>query len=118
MSLTRGQVVWVDLGAGKGSEQNKRRPAVVVSNDGANAAASRLGQGVVTLVPLTSGARKPFPFQVAVSSLHSGLATDSTAQAEQVRSVDIQRITPTRTVLPQSVMGEINEALQLHLELW
>ncbi|MFF2027018.1 type II toxin-antitoxin system PemK/MazF family toxin, partial [Streptomyces sp. NPDC058171] len=45
--IRRGQVHWVDLDPAQGSEAAKRRPAVVVSNDRANATAERLGQGVV-----------------------------------------------------------------------
>jgi mRNA interferase MazF len=39
----------VDFDPIRGSEANKRRPAVIVSNDHANAAAERLGRGVVTV---------------------------------------------------------------------
>lgn len=45
-------------------EANRRRPAVIVSNDNANATAARLGRGVVTVVPVTSNTTRVFPFQV------------------------------------------------------
>ena len=38
----------------RGSEANKRRAAVIVSNDTANETADRLGRGVVTVVPITA----------------------------------------------------------------
>src|SRR5690349_3070925 len=41
-------------GSRAGSEAAKRRPAVVVSNDRANATAENLGRGVITVVPLTT----------------------------------------------------------------
>jgi mRNA interferase MazF len=59
-----GDIVLVDLNAVVGSEANKVRPAVVVSNDGANAAAERLGRGVITVAPITSNITKVYPFQV------------------------------------------------------
>ena len=34
--MRRGDVVWVDLTPVRGSEADMRRPAVIVSNDGAN----------------------------------------------------------------------------------
>jgi mRNA interferase MazF len=51
--MLRGEILLVDLEPVRGAEANKRRPAVVVSNDGANASASKLGRGVVTVVPVT-----------------------------------------------------------------
>lgn len=48
--MRRGEVRLVDLNPVRGSEANERRPAVMVSNDHANAAAERLGRGVVTVV--------------------------------------------------------------------
>ena len=52
--MRRGEIRLVDLDPAQGAEANKRRPAVVVSNDGANATAERLGRGVITVVPVTS----------------------------------------------------------------
>jgi len=39
--MRRGEIRLVDLAPARSSEADKRRPAVVVSNDGANGAASR-----------------------------------------------------------------------------
>ena len=83
--MRRGEVRLVDLDPVRGSEANKRRPAVVVSNDRANAAAERLGRGVVTVVPLTSNTARVFPFQVLIPAEAGGLRIASKAQAEQVR---------------------------------
>lgn len=53
--MRRGEIRLVDLDPTSGAEaNNKRRPAIVVSNDGANTTAQRLGRGVVTVVPVTS----------------------------------------------------------------
>jgi mRNA interferase MazF len=114
----RGSVVWAEFGQGSGSEAAKRRPAIVVSNNGANLSAWQGGQGVITIVPLTSASKRPYDFQVPVSSAQSGLAKDSIAQAEQVRSVDVRRLTPTSAVLGEPVMAEISRALKLHLGLF
>lgn len=118
MMLVRGSVVWADFGQAVGSESSKRRPAIVVSNNGANVSAWQGGQGVITIVPLTTASRRPYDFQVLIPSSQSGLANDSIAQAEQVRSVDVRRIQPSSAVLGESVMGEISRALKLHLGLY
>ena len=65
---------------------------MIVSNDGANATANRLGRGVVTVVPVTSNTERIYPFQVLLTSESTGLPEDSKAQAEQVRSVAVERI--------------------------
>lgn len=117
MSVRRGSVVWVDLGAGVGSEGNHRRPAIVVSNDGANSSASNLGQGVITVVPMTSAKKSPYPFQVGIPAGLSGLRSDSVAQAEQVRSVDVKRVSPTGRTLPAAVMADLSRTLSVHLSL-
>jgi len=113
----RGSLVWVDLGQGSGSEQQKRRPAIVVSNDGANSSAWKNARGVITIVPVTSSSRKPYPFQVALSAHEANLPHDSIVQAEQVRSVDVSRIQLTDTHLDSSLMKSVDDALKLHLEL-
>jgi mRNA interferase MazF len=115
--MRRGELRLTDLDAARGSEADKRRPAIVVSNDRANAAAARLGRGVVTVVPVTSNVTRVFPFQVLLPAQSSGLRTDSKAQCEQVRSVAVQRLGPMLGLLPASVMGEIDDALRLHLGL-
>lgn len=57
MAFRRGSIVWVNLELGAGSEHTQRRPAAVVSNDGANQSAWQLGNGVVTVVPMTTSQR-------------------------------------------------------------
>ena len=89
--MRRGEIRLVDLESVRGSEASKRRPAVVVSNDSANAVAARLGRGVVTVVPATSNVERVLPFQVLLPSARAGLGVDSKAQAEQVRSVSVER---------------------------
>jgi mRNA interferase MazF len=107
----------VDFEPVRGSEANKRRPAVIVSNDGANSVATRLGRGVVTVVPVTSNVNRVFPFQVLLMSGQTGLRRDSKAQAEQVRSVAVERMGRLVGSLTPSIMAEIDEALRLHLAL-
>ena len=42
--MRRGDVYWVDLEPSIGSEANKLRPGVIVSNDAGNRAAERIGR--------------------------------------------------------------------------
>ncbi len=115
--MRRGEVRLVDLDPTRGAEANKRRPAVVVSNDGANATAERLGRGVITVVPMTSNVTRVYPFQVLLDAAITGLDQDSKAQAEQVRSVAVERVGHRLGVLDGDLVAALDEALRLHLAL-
>ena len=115
--MRRGEVCWVDLDPLVGAESNKRRPAVIVSNDGANTTASRLGRGVITVVPVSSNIERVHPFQVLLDADETGLSRDSKAQAEQVRSVAIERIGAKVGRLTAPQLAALDEALRLHLAL-
>lgn len=115
--IRRGDIHSIDLDPARGSEANKRRPAVVVSNDAANATASRLGRGVITVVPVTSNVERVYPFQVLLPAAETGLERDSKAQAEQIRSVAVERVGDRLGVVPNPIMLDIDEAIRLHLGL-
>jgi mRNA interferase MazF len=115
--MLRGEVRVADVDPARASEADKRRPAILVSNDHANATAARLGRGVVTVVPVTSNIARVFHFQVALPAQVSGLRVDAKAQCEQVRAVSAQRLGPPLGRLPAAVMSQIDDALRLHLQL-
>lgn len=115
--MRRGEICLADLDPMRGSEANKTRPVVIVSNDGANRRAEQLGRGVVTVVPLTTNTGRVYPFQVRVDSEVSGLHEPSKAQAEQVRSIDVQRIGSAIGRLSPAAVAELDDALRLHLGL-
>jgi len=115
--MQRGDIALVDLEPGRGAEASKLRPAVLVSNDGANSAAGRRGRGVVTVVPVTTNVARVFPFQVLLPADATGLAADSKAQAEQVRSVDVARLGRRVGRVPVPLMQQLDEALRLHVSL-
>lgn len=116
--MRRGDIVLVDFEPVRGSEANKRRPAVIVSNDGAASTAQRLGRGVLTVVPLTSNTDRVYPFQVLIPPGVAGLLIASKAQAEQVRTVAIERVDmmPLGS-LPAQLLAALDDALRLHLDL-
>jgi mRNA interferase MazF len=115
--VRRGEIWQVDLDPVRGSEADKHRPAVIVSNDAANSTADRLGRGVVTVVPVSSSLRRVYPFQVLLPADETGLGVDSKALAEQVRSVDAQRLTRRVATVPAHLMAALDDALRLHLAL-
>jgi len=115
--MLRGEIRLTVLKPTRGSEANKRRPAVIVSNDRANSIAQRSGRGVVTVVPVTSNVARVFAFQALLPAEETGLRVDSKAQAEQVRSVAVERIGQVVGRVPTHLMVQLDDALRLHLQL-
>lgn len=116
--MRRGDVFWVDLDPARGSEANKIRPAVIVSNNGVNTAVYQNGRGVVTVVPITSNVTRIYPFQVLIEAVdHPGLRRDSKALAEQIRVVDASRIGRRITALSPITIKKLEAAVRTHLAL-
>jgi mRNA interferase MazF len=72
---------------------------------------------VITIVPVTSNTTRVHPFQVLPPASGNGLQRDSKAQAEQVRSVAVDRVGRTLGAVPPDLMLQIDDALRLHLAL-
>jgi mRNA interferase MazF len=115
--MRRGDIYWVDLEPAQGNEANKTRPAVIVSNDASNRAVERRGRGVVTVVPITSNTDRVFLFQTFLTAAECGLASDSKAQAEQVRTIAVERLRGRVGAVPVASLDRIDDALRLHLAL-
>ena len=82
--IKRGEIYWFrDVGT-EGSEQEGRRPCVVVSNDKAN----QFGP-IVTIVPFTTvDKKKPLPTHIAIDSAF----VPSVALCEQVKTISKDRL--------------------------
>ena len=115
--MRRGEIRLVDLDPARGSAADKLRPAVVVSNDTANGMAARRRRGVITVVPVTSNVERVYPFQVLLPADVTGLPRDSKAQAEQVRSVAVERVGEHVGDMSASLIADLDRALRLHLDL-
>ena len=115
--MLRGDIFLVELAPVRGSESSKTRPAVLVSSNALNNSAERRGRGVVSIVPITANLLHVFPFQVLLPSDDTGLAIDSKAQAEQIRSVSTERLVRQIGVVSAEKMRQLDDALRLHLSL-
>jgi mRNA interferase MazF len=115
--MLRGDIALVNLDPVVGSEADKTRPAVIVSNDAANRTAARLGRGTITVVPLTTSTERVYPFQVLLPGATTGLRRDSKAQAEQIRTVAVERIGRPIGQLSPTLLAQLDQALRVHLGL-
>ncbi|MFJ8980079.1 type II toxin-antitoxin system PemK/MazF family toxin [Streptomyces sp. NPDC102282] len=115
--MRRGDIHLVDLEPARGSEANKVRPAVIVSNNAANLSVESHARGVVTVVPLTSNTARVLTFQALLRAAESGLSRDSKVQCEQVRAVSLDRVLNRVGTVPRQRMSEIDAALRRHLAL-
>lgn len=116
--MRRGDIYLANLEPVQGSEANKVRPVLIVSNDALNEAVDSLQQGVITVVPLTSNTENVRSYQVLLPAEITGLKQDSKAQVEQVRALALQRFIPEiKGSLPKKYLEEIDEALKLHFAL-
>ena len=108
-----GEIYYANLSPTVGSEIDKRRPVLVVSNDANNRAAN-----TVTILPITSNVTRVYPFEVLLNPEDSGLSKPSKVQAQQVRTISKQRITSDAVgSLSEEIMQLVNAALKLHLDV-
>lgn len=111
--MKRGEIYYANLSPTVGSEMDKRRPVLIVSNDTNNRSAT-----TITILPITSNITRIYPFEVLLNSEDSGLSKPSKVQAQQIRTISKQRIEgePVGT-LSEELMKLVDAALKLHLGL-
>ncbi|ULA65244.1 MAG: Endoribonuclease MazF9 [Nitrospira sp.] len=104
----RGDVYWVALDPALGSEIQKTRPAVVVSNNSCNAFGSR-----VVVLPLTSNVETLYPGEALVT-VKGKL---SRALGDQIRSLDKSRLRSKIESLSRDELEAVEEAVRITLGL-
>lgn len=110
---TSGDVVTVDLGVPVGSEAGLARLAVVVTADRVLAG----GPNVVQVIPLTSTLRG-YASEVDVrADAHNGLAVDSAAQCQHIRSVAVARIEDTLGNVGPGALAQVRDIVAVLLDL-
>jgi mRNA interferase MazF len=96
-----------------GSEINKRRPVLIVSNDANDRAAT-----TVTVLAITSNVAKVYPFEILLSSRDSGLPKVAKAQAQQICAIANERLRGSALGrLSAVLLDKTADAIRLHLDL-
>lgn len=113
MTVSRGDVIRVQLDPTRGSKLRKTRPCVVVQRDAANR-----GGRTTIVCPLTDAAGKhPSALFIPVAAGVGGTTKDSLIVCSQIRTVDNVRLTAKLGVLPAKVMERLDTGLRAILDL-
>jgi mRNA interferase MazF len=104
----RGELWWVSFDPSVGGEIQKTRPAIVISNDSANAALNR-----VIVVPVSSQVAKLYPGE-ALITLNG---EQRKAMADQIMTVSKQRLKNRVGILAHSDIAAVEGAVLLQLAI-
>jgi mRNA interferase MazF len=107
-SIRRGEVWWIAFDRSLGGEIRKTRPAVVISNDIANAVLNR-----VVVVPLSSQVAKIYPSEARV--VIEG--KPAKAMADQIATASKERFRGRLGRLSAGDLRAVESAVLLHLGL-
>lgn len=111
-TVCRGDVWVINLEPHIGSEMNKARPCLVVTNNTANKYAR-----IITVAALTSTPPKqPYPFIVEVPD-SANMPRASWIHCSHIRSVDSARLVRYITSLDSTTMSKVDAALAVQLDL-
>ena len=110
--IKRGYVYFANLSPTVGSEINKVRPVIVVSNN-----INNLYAETITVIPITSNVNTIRSFEVFIPEGEAGLPKDSKAKCDQVRTIDKLRFIKELGQLSVKYIFEIELAVRKHLEI-
>jgi len=108
MPIERGEVYWVNFDSSLGGEIQKTRPAVVLSNDAANANLNR-----IQVVPITSKTNRVYPGE-ALIDLNGERRK---AMADQITTISKQRVGRRLSKIDAKDISRIEAAVLIQLGL-
>lgn len=111
--VRRGEIYYANLSPVTGSEQGGVRPVVILQNDCGN----RHSPTVIVAAITTQQQKSALPTHVFLPKTETGLAHDSVALLEQVRTLDKHRLQNRLTALQPARMRQIDQAAAISLGL-
>jgi mRNA interferase MazF len=112
MIIKRGGVYFARLDPTQGSEINKTRPVLVISNNTNNQYSK-----TITIIPITSNTEVIRSFEVFITAGKANLPKNSKIKCDQIRTIDTSRILREVGHLSSEFMNETEAAVRRHLEI-
>jgi mRNA interferase MazF len=107
MNIKYGDIVLMDFNPVRGAEISKIRPCIVVSNDTITTYSP-----LVVVIPLTSNIKKILSFHLLIKISHkNGLANNSKALTEQIKSLDKSRLVKKLGTLEKNLLSELEKKI-------
>ena len=113
MIVKKGDLFFADLSPVVGSEQGGVRPVLVVQNDVGNKYSPTI---IVAAVTSQTGKAK-LPTHVQLEATQGGLSKNSVVLLEQLRTIDKRRLKDKVCHLDNDIIGQVNKALSVSLEM-
>ena len=109
----RGEMYYADLGRGIGSEQEGRRPVLILQNNTGNKYSPTV---IVAAISSKVDAKAKLPTHTAIRDFE-GLNKDSIILLEQIRTIDKKRLQEYIGMLSESEMARVDKALAISVSL-
>lgn len=108
--IKRGELCWLDWSPGRGSEQTGRRPALIVSTNASNIN-PRYSLAIVVTVSTKGKAHIPTHVELQ-PTVENGLSEVSFAKAEQIMTIDKDRLVGRIGVITDDELRRVESALR------
>ena len=109
--MTRGEVYWAQLTPCSGSEQQGRRPVIVVSHEGFNRVSTWRSAIVIPISTASVQARRG-PTAVGLEAGNAGLTRDSIAICHQVTTLDRAKLVRRIGVLDSQTLTRVEHGTE------
>lgn len=110
--MRRGDIYLVDFEPSVAGGPAQRRPAVLITNDTANAHLPH-----VIVAPVTGNVSRTYPFDVLLPAGTCGLSSNSRVQLNYLRGLNRARLSNYLGSLTRDQLSELNHRLRVHLGL-
>lgn len=114
--MKRGEVYWADLVPRSGSEQQGRRPVIVMSHDAFTQAQAWRS---IIVVPLSTSAGQAArgPSAIFLAQGSAGLTKDSVALCHQVTTLDRTKLSQRIGELTPTTLREVEQGIKAAMDL-
>lgn len=114
MTIKRGDIYYADLSPVVGSEQGGIRPVLIIQNDVGN----RHSPTVICAAITSRMNKAKLPTHIEISAQQYQIVKNSVILLEQIRTIDKKRLREFVCHVDSRMMGKVNEAIRISLDLY